>query len=192
MKIGKWEKLYTGLEKYYFFLFLAWIIAPNFFEPEWILRWLSVLTLCIVAIVVFGWGYYAWLILKRDPVSISAPKHLYKNLNSSQRKWHKGVFFFTMIFAAPFLIYMSSFPVVDTVRAIFTDDYVQTDIVTIQDRSSAMGTWYVGQSLQLEEKGVSDGDLLLMFSLQHALRGETYEVTYLPHSGLVLELGNPI
>lgn len=190
MKIGRLEKIYTGLEKYYFFVFLAWIIAPNFFEPQWILRWASILSLCLVFIVIFGWGYYAWLVLGRDPVSLTAPKKNYNSLNESQRKWHKGLFYFGMFFAGPFILYTSSFPVIDTVKAIFIDDYVKTETVTIENRSSAMGTWYVGQILQIEEGNISDGDLLLMFSLKHALRGESYEVKYLPYSGLVLELND--
>lgn len=185
----KLEKVYKLLEKYYWLLFILLIIIPNFLEPTWFWRWLSILLLSIVFITIFLWGYYAWIVLKREPISLTtiSKKHL-EELNSSQKKWHIGLFYIGMIIVAPLLLYMSSFPIVDTVKAITRNDYVQITEVTIIDRTTTMGTWFIGQSLKIEEENISDGGLLLMFSLEHALEGERYEIKYLPYSGLVLEL----
>lgn len=183
------EKVYKAIEKYHWIWFLFLLIAPNFLEPTWFWRWVAIMVLVTIFVSVFIWAYYAWLFLRRNPLSLTTrSKQQFENLNTSQKKWHLGLFYLTLVIGGPFLFYVSSFPLLDTFKAIVNRNYVVTSNVTIIDRTTTMGTWFIGQSLEIAEKNISDGDLLLMFSFEHALEGEEYEVKYLPYSGLVLEL----
>lgn len=183
------EKTYKLIEKYHWIWFVFLIIAPNFLEPTWFWRWIAIMVLAVIFTTIFIWTYYAWLVLRRDPLSItSQSQEQYATLNSSQRKWHLGLFYFGVFIAAPIILYVLSFPTLDTINAVINRNYVESASVTVLDSTTVMGTWFIGQSLKIEEQEISDGGLLIMFSLEHAQEGQKYEVKYLPYSGLVLEM----
>lgn len=183
------EKTYKLIEKYHWVWFVFLLVAPNLLEPTWLWRWTAIMVLTIIFVTLFIWAYYAWLVLKKDPLSLTTrSKQQLETLNSSQKKWHFGLFYLTVFIGGPFIFYMSSFPIVDTLNAVIKNNYAESANITVVDRTTVMGTWFIGQSLKIEEQGISDGGLLLMFSLEHAQEGQKYEVKYLPYSGLVLEM----
>lgn len=183
------ENLYKAIEKYHWVWFIFLMVVPNFFEPTWLWRLIAVIALCLIFSIMFFWSYYAWLVLKRHPLLLTTTsKHQFENLNDSQKKWHYGLFYFGMFFVAPLMIYVISFVFVDIYRIVDNENYIKESEITVIDRTTTMGTWFIGQSLKIGEKNISDGGLLLLFSLEHAQEGQKYEVKYLPYSGLILEL----
>lgn len=185
----KIENIYKTIEKYHWIWFIFLMVTPNFLEPTWLWRWIAIMVITVIFVTIFIWAYYAWLVLKRHPLSLTTiSKHQFENLNNSQKKWHMGIFYLTTLLGGPFIFYASSFSIIDTYKAVTTNNYVKHAEITVVDRTTTMGTWFIGQSLKIEQQEISDGGLLLLFSLEHAQEGQKYKVKYLPYSGLILEL----
>lgn len=165
------------------------LFLPSVLEPEWLWRLTCILAACVIAVYVSLGFYYQWLIKKRKYYEITAESNTQiRSMSKGQKKWHFFVFLLTIVFT-PFLLYISSFPVIDVISISSGKSEIKTEILTLENNNTSMGASIVGQILDFKDQnGNEKKDLFLMFSLEIQKVNKTYEVTYLPYSNLVLEI----
>jgi hypothetical protein len=133
--------------------------------------------------------YYLWLVKKRTPLELaSESEKQIDDLTNGQKKARIILFYFGVIVAAPLLLFVSSFPLIDLYLLTFKEAEVQTADFTLIRNSTASGASIVGQSLELIDEMGNEKELYLFFSLRIQRVDQSYKITYLPYSNLVLEL----
>lgn len=165
------------------------LFLPSILEPEWMWRLICILAACAIAVYVSFSFYYQWLIKKRKYYEITAQSDAQiKNLNPGQKKWHFYLFYFGVFVACPFLLYISSFPVIDVISIASGRSEAKTEILTLESNNTSMGASIVGQILGFRNQNGTEQDLYLLYSLRIQRVNKVYKVTYLPYSNLVLEI----
>lgn len=180
----KLKKIERWLEENYVIVLIGVIFASSLLEPQILWRWLGMLTISGVFTFMSLRFMFHVLIKKKDYLEVLKLSGAVSGnrLSESQKKFQKFTFRL-MIVVIPIILYFCHFTYVDTFEAIIDKSYIVTEVVTIDDKQTSMGQWYIMQHIETE----NGKSLRILFSSKPITEGKTYSVTYFPYSGSILE-----
>ena len=168
---------------------LSSIFLAHFVGPTWLWRW--------AAACIFEVGVLLLLLLpilqsihnvaiKKEPLLDGVSKTVSTRENTKTEKYIitiVSLLFFPVILFV--LLYFLLIPLAkDTIISLTHGDNSITQKVTVWETDSAVGTWFIGQSIQVEEE---EGIFGILFPGSPFARREEYSIRYLPNSRNIIE-----